>query len=518
MNKFINTVTSYDSYTRNMAVSHSTTGNSVLDYFSKMSTYRDRPYESVAADVSKAWNDDPELTLKAIIYNRMITRRVKAFTWQTEDVQKGQGNRDESRKAWRWVTESHPEIAQANLGLFVLSGTWKDLWHEDLINVLDWDNVAEWVTHGLQSDYHRGLLAKYLPRIRKSKNDYHNSLNSFARHICSYLGWSERDYRKFKSSPENTAHLWQRQMSWGLWNSINFKTIPGKALFNMVSRKGRDKQTVLARHGLENKYLTWIQEQPVAKFTGYVYELFSKANKYNLPVIEQHTYNKQFDGLVAKAEAGIKGNVWCALDTSGSMGAIVAPNVTALDVCVSLGIYFSALNTGPFKDHVIMFDSTSKTMRIGGSFVDKVRQITTATTAWGSTNFQSVIDEIVRVRLNNPNIPVEDYPETLLVVSDNQFNPVGGNTETNYEAAMRKLRAVGLNDISIIWWSVNSSYGQDYTNKVGDRGVTMLSGFDGAVISLILGGEPKTRKLSEMTPYDQMLVALDQELLNIVQL
>ena len=39
----------------------------------------------------------------------------------------------------------------------------------------------------------------------------------------------------------------------------------------------------------------------------------------------------------------------------------------------------------------------------------------------GSTNFQSVVDEIVRIRKSNPNIPLEDYPSTLLVVSDMQF-------------------------------------------------------------------------------------------------
>jgi hypothetical protein len=32
------------------------------------------------------------------------------------------------------------------------------------------------------------------------------------------------------------------------------------------------------------------------------------------------------------------------------------------------------------------------------------------TTAWGSTNFQSVIDLLVRIRRDHPTIPIADYP------------------------------------------------------------------------------------------------------------
>ena len=74
--------------------------------------------------------------------------------------------------------------------------------------------------------------------------------------------------------------------------------------------------------------------------------------------------------------------------------------------------------------------------------------------AMGGTNFLSVIKRIVEIRKNNPSIPLEDYPQTLLVVSDMQFNPTGG-LDTNYQRSKAMLLEVfpqefvnGINSIA----------------------------------------------------------------------
>jgi hypothetical protein len=137
----------------------------------------------------------------------------------------------------------------------------------------------------------------------------------------------------------------------------------------------------------------------------------------------------------------------------------------------------------------------------------------------GSTNFQSVIDEIVRVRKANPNIPVTDFPETLMVVSDMQFNPSGYDQriiETNYETAMRKLEEVGLPRITIVWWWVTGR-GNDQPVRMEDKGTILVGGFDGSIISTILGGNQGSKERGQMTPMDAMLIALNQELLQHVE-
>ena len=74
-------------------------------------------------------------------------------------------------------------------------------------------------------------------------------------------------YRKLKVQGE--AHEWQQAISQRDFMSINFDTIPGKALQLLVNSKFLENQ------GLEAKYEAWISNKPVAKYTGYVYELFS---------------------------------------------------------------------------------------------------------------------------------------------------------------------------------------------------------------------------------------------------
>ena len=280
--------------------------------------------------------------------------------------------------------------------------------------------------------------------------------------------------------------------------------------------------------------MEWLKKQPVAKFNGYAYELGMKiGNRYcmNLPAVQKITIDKQFDGLIETAkkdDGGIKGNVLCALDTSGSMGCIISggpDGLTSYDVCVSLGIYFSELNTGAFHNHVAMFDSVSRMLELKGSFSDKWFQIRNASTAWGSTNVQSIVDMVIRTRMQHPEIPIEDYPWTWLIVSDMQFNPCG--SESNYEAIQRKLRTVFPDEVvdklKIVWWycAGREAASKDVPATMDHGGQYLFSGFDGAVVSLLLGGEAKidekTGKVVQPTMEEMVNIALTQEVLTLVQ-
>ena len=225
--------------------------------------------------------------------------------------------------------------------------------------------------------------------------------------------------------------------------------------------------------------------------------------------------------------------IWEKASSSGVDGG--PAGLTSYDVCVSLGIYFSELNTGAFHNTVAMFDDTSRMMTLKGNFTDKWFQIRNSSTAWGSTNFQSLIDLIVKTRREHPEIPLEDFPKTLLVISDMQFNPAYGsgygrngmNSTTNYEAAMAKLRKVFpqefVDEFKIVWWYCASRSGSSHdvpaTMEMG--GQYLFSGFDGAIISLLLGGEekvdPETGKKVAPTMEEMVLTALNQEVLSLIK-
>lgn len=526
--------------TENGAVSYFTAGSALLDQFAHAGTARGRDINTVWNEQATLWGENPLDALRFPFYLRMITRQTNILDGdKTDKVQKGQGARDEAFKRLLWIAKYHSDEFYRNLWLLPVVGSWKDLWvllsMDDSLKKEKFFNV---IGMGINDPNHKDLVKKYLPRIRSNRvctTDWAKKSNQLAKDFAKYVGWSAKDYRDFKSTGK--AHEFQRTICAGNYSNINWNTIPGKALLNLISGK------FLNNHGLHDTYVNWLKTQPVAKFNGYPFELAMKIPAYchhDLSEAEKITIDKQFNGLIETASKdgdAIKGNVLCALDTSGSMrsGICGGPvGLTSYHVCVSLGIYFSELNKGAFHNVVAMFDDKSTLMTLkGDSFVDKWNQITNSKVAWGSTNFQSLINLIVDTRKKHPEIPLEEYPQTLLVVSDMQFNPSGtwdcyyGREQTNTDAMLAKLRTVfpdeWVDDFKAVWWycAGRSGASKDVPATMEHGGQYLVSGFDGSVISLILGGEvkidPNTGKKIQPTMDEIVQAALTQEVLQLVQ-
>lgn len=538
MNQFVREATMGvgSARTENGALSYASFGTEMMNQFGKAGSYMNRETNVVYTDQAKLFSEDALNSLRFAFYLRMITRKTKLMGGQdTETVQRGQGLKDESLKRLNWFATYQPDMFYANAWLIPLVGSWKDLWvlmtmNSDIKRERLYDIIAE----GIRDERNIDLVKKYLPRIRSTKKcttEWAKLTNEYAKEFARYVGWTPKQYREFKSTGK--AHEFQRYICKGLYSQINWNSIPGKALLNLVSGK------FLTNHNLSDSYLKWIMSQPVAKFNGYPYELSAKlpkdhwsARSASIKPVLKHTIDKQFHNLIetAKSDNGaIKGNVWCALDTSGSMGCSIGNGkTTAFDVCVSLGIYFSELNEGAFHNNVIMFDEISTVKQLKGEFTDKWMDIVSSTTAWGSTNFISTIQEIVRIRKRNPQIPLSDYPETLLVVSDMQFNPSDDwrysyspqAERTNYEKATHLLSEVFpqefVDKFKIVWWQVNGARTTDFPSNMDCGGTYVFSGFDGSVISYLLGKEvAENGKTPDMQ--DVIDTALGQEVLQLVK-
>ena len=522
--------------TENGAVSYKTTGSALVDQFGKAANYRGRDINAVFKEQEALWIENPEQALRFPFYLRMITRKVKVNKDNTtEKVQKGQGVRDESFKRLLWLALNQPDSFYKNIWALPLVGSWKDLWTLMFYDItfkthaIDHSVIFDLISQGLKCGAHSELIKKFMPRIKtntKCTTDWTQITNELAREFANYNGLSYKDYNKLKTS--GTAHDFQKLICSGRFSDINWNLIPGRALSKLTSQK------FLSKHELEKDYTDWVLAQPTVKFTGYVYELAKQVmdmtrswtpKAANLPIYKKITIDKQFDELVKKAveDGNILGNVWCALDTSGSMTAKVVGNTSAFDICISLGVFFSTINTGAFHKNVIMFDNVSRVKPLKGGFCDMITDILKSNTAWGGTNFQSVIEEIVRIRKENPNIPLTDYPQTLLIVSDMQFNPVKGNRETNYIHMKNELYKVFpkefVDDMKFIWWQVTGRT-EDVPATLDNGGCYFFSGFDGSIVSLLLGGEvdeieAETKK--QPTMEEIIGVALGQEILSYIK-
>ena len=521
--------------TENGALSYATSGKALLDQFAHAGTARGRSLDEVWVEQSTLWAENPTMALRFPFYLRMITRQTQVGDGQTEKVQRGQGARDEAFKRLLWIAKFHPEVFYKNLWLLPVVGSWKDLWVLlSMDETLDRTQFFAVMAEGIRNDSTRELVMKYLPQIRstqKCKTPWAKATNADAKAFAKFLGWTYEQYREFKSTGK--AHEFQRVICDKQYDKLKWNEIPGKALLGLVSGK------FLSKHDLTKSYLEWLEKQPVAKFNGYVYELGMKlGDSYVVPsLVKKMTIDKQFDNLIQTAkkdDGGIKGNVLCALDTSGSMACPIMggpKGLTSYDVCVSLGIYFSELNTGAFHNHVAMFDSTSRMKELKGTFTDKWFQIRRSTVAWGSTNFMSLINLIVDTRKSHPEIPLEDFPQTLIVVSDMQFDPSNGyvsrSKETNYETAMRKLRAEfpdkWVENFKIIWWYCAGRPGasQDVPATMDMGGQYLFSGFDGSIVSLLLGSDSvideATGEVKKPSMEEMVTTALSQEVLLLLR-
>lgn len=504
--------------TWNGAISNSTTGSYLLDYFSKCGTYTNRPQSSVNEDMQRIFAEDPVKAIKLVFGIRLISRKGNT----------GYGRRDEFYKCVKWILENKPNLIYNYLHLIPVFGSWKDLFNEPFLDILDKNCVYDLVNGNLQDN----LLLKYLPQIRsKPRSERDKKRSQWAKGFCRYLGISFSEYRKLKS--QGTGHIWQKQMSSGKWDSINFNGIPGKAMFLHTSRKGKtDKLTVFERHGLVEKLKSWLLTQKTVKFTGYPYQLLQAANK-NPGEIQKFVYNKQFENILETFKEHKLGNVLACLDISSSMLSVVTGNVTAMDICLSMGLVFSALNLGHFKDTVCGFSNEAIVTKLYGTFCERLNILNTdkefQRVAWGSTNFQGVIDLLVRIRSANPQIPLDEYPETLLICSDMQFNQaycytgseyiIQQQEMTNYALAKSKLKSVGLNEVRIIWWHLNGQNTTDFPSNMNDKGVYMISGFSPENLRTLIGGEVLCNSPNSLeTPMDGMNKFLNQPIFELLSI
>lgn len=524
----------------NGAVKFITTGNDFVDQFGKVSQYKaQRPFQEISKDTQLLWSQNKFMALCFIFYIRIITRKVTLSDGKcTKTTQRGQGLKHEGIFRMMWVALNDPEVFWKNIPLFISIGSWKDIiamlsydlqyngWKN---RVLDWDSFGKLILAGLENSNTTNLVKKYLPQIKANKQCKTleaQADNIIAKWLCSLLfGAKEnqygfyKQYRKMKVS--GTAHKWQQLISRGQHNLIDFNTVHGRALAQLVSGK------YLKNQHLEEVYEKWIMNKPVAKYTGYVYELLSPVkNGYdnvNLKRYQKETINKQFYGLIETAKQGMLPNdsgLMVVVDTSSSMTSNVpGTNMSSYDVAKSMALYFSYLLKGVFSKSWMEFNDSAVLKKwAGDNPVDNLQNDNSE--AYGSTNFQSVTK--LFVSLFKKGVPISDFPKGILCLSDGCFNHAGGN-KTNREKMLKVFEKEGfpkdyINNFKIILWDIpNSYYGTPQTTfeEFADApNLFHISGLDGSAVAFITGVE--AQKHEPKTSEELFAAAMNQEIMGLL--
>lgn len=533
----------------NNAQKLSTTGSSFVDDFSGASRYLNpRPWTEVSETMLKLWAKDPELAIKEAFYLRMITRIVQyPDGTKTKNPQRGQGLKHEGMFRMMWISIFHPDAFWNNIPLYIAAASWKDViqmlsydlqyngWDD---RQLDWGKFKTLILAGLENPNTSELLKKYLPAIKaksKCKTIESQADTTIGKWIASFLfepkgqtdhSQSYAKYRRLKSS--GTAHKWQQLISQGKLLSIDFNTIHGRALSQLVSSK------FLANHGLTNSYQKWIESKPVAKFTGWPHELIQEKTA-SISTVQKLTIDKQFLKLVETAKKGLSTQGLrpiSVLDCSGSMsspmyiGGGKVGKLRSIEVAFSSAIFFNEMYPDSvFYDYYLSFSNTCEMHKFSGtSFTDKY--FTSSKYGYGGTNFMSVFNMLVNFKRANMHVDENTIPNFIVVFSDGEFNSVGSNI-TNVEKGRNALKAAGYSkeyceSFGIAFVDLpNTFYWRNPTPKfetfADAKNTFYFSGYDLSPLAFLFGVEGQ--KITDTvnipkTAEELFLAAMDQELLN----
>jgi hypothetical protein len=520
----------------NGAKKFANTDNEFVNDFGNIGAYKQpREYNTIEKTMATLWGISNIYTLQLSLYIRLITRKIRLFNGsQTNDIQKGQGLKHEGIFRMMWLSINHPNSFWKNIEIFVSVGSWKDIitmlsydlqyngWNN---RHLDWNKFGKLILAGLENPNTSELIKKYLPQIKSNNNCKtleSQADNIIAKWICSLLFGGKADdnnYKNYKQyrllKSKGTAHQWQQLISQGKHNLIDFDTIHGRALSKLVSSK------YLFNQGLSEKYQKWIETKPVAKFTGYVYELAMNIKRENKKY-QNDTINSQYNTLLQNAGEN-NSNFIVVKDTSGSMDNMAhGTKMSSYHIAKSLSIYFGNLLQGPFHNHYIDFSSNAILRVIKGSnFVEHWN--TEKREGSTNTNFMSVAK--LFVNLKSKGVSEKDFPKGILLISDGEFDSTKMNDDTSIKNFRIILKQGGFSkkfrdELTFVFWDIrNTFYGSNNrkfeTYNSEKYKVFYFSGYDGSVISFLTGS--KNKENAPRNAKELFEEAMNQEILQKVE-
>ena len=193
-------------------------------------------------------------------------------------------------------------------------------------------------------------------------------------------------------------------------------------------------------------------------------------------------------------------NALAVVDTSGSMYCY--DNALPAAVALSLGLYFGERNTGIFHNHFIEFSSRPQLIEIKGkTFAERLEYLCTFNEV-ADTNVEAVFDLILDAAVRN-NVPQEELPETLYLISDMEFNACVRNASvSNFASAKRRFAEHGYRLPQIVFWNVASRNSNQPVTK-NEQGVALVSGCTPRLFSMVASGD--------LSPYSVMMDIIKSE-------
>lgn len=453
---FIQSLQTKDTVTENGMPTNSTSMNRCVDFFFMVGALRGQNPERILNIFIKAFNENRTAALRILFWGR--------------DVRDGAGERQTFRIIFKWLCINHPEIVTLNLDYVRYLGRWDD--YLVAIGTKSEDVIIQCIKESLENG--DKLCGKWMPR----KGEVANILRK-------KMKLTPKEYRKLLV--KNTDVV-ETKMCSNTWSEIDYEKTPSLAMSRYTSsflRKDCDRFS---------DYLDEVKQGKKKINAGaiYPYDVIKNLQKGN-DDLAQEQWNALPDYMAECHDL-----VFPLVDVSGSMDSPIGNNVnlTCLDVAVSLGLYISERNEGPFKNYFMTFSSVPELVHTSGTLRERMNQMVGSN--WGmNTNLIKVFETLLKQAKEN-NVRACDMPTKILILSDMEFDEATRNPKNSAMEEIEELyREHKYTLPKVVFWNIQSR-----ANKVpvsyNKNGTALVSGFSPSILKSIL-------KMDVANPYKIML-------------
>lgn len=470
-------------YTENGAVTNASTMSDCLDLFATIGAMRAADDQEIIRRFVRAYAENADIAMKILFFGR--------------DARGGLGERRVFRVILNWLAENRAESLRKNIELIPEFGRYDDL--VSLLGTACENDALRVIRKQLESDLapdaEVSLLAKWLPSVNTSNKEAVRR----AKRIARYLGMSDSEYRKTLVGLRKKLRIIENNLRERDY-SFDYSKQPSKAMFKYRKaflRNDSDRY---------NAFLEAVSsgEKQLHADTLAPYEIVRAALNASdwdfntqLTAGEKAALNASWESLPDFCD---NRNALAVVDTSGSM--YYYNNALPAAVALSLGLYFGERNTSIFHNHFIEFSSRPQLIEIKGkTFIERLEYLCTFNEV-ADTNVEAVFNLILDAAVRN-NVPQEELPETLYLISDMEFNSCVRNAAlSNFENAKRRFAKHGYKLPQLVFWNV-ASRNSNQPVKKNEQGVALVSGCSPRLFSMVASGE--------LSPYALMTEVLNSE-------
>lgn len=473
--KLVDALRTENARTENGALTNETSLSNCVDLFFAIGASRNSSKNSKIISFVKAFNENELVAFKILFWAR--------------DVRGGAGERKTFSDIITYIGNKRVDLIQKNIHLIPEYGRWSDVLY--LLDTKSDKFALNLIKQGLSSK--DSLCAKWLPRC-SGKN---HTKRRWANKIRKFLGLSPKNYRKLLTTSKVVENL----MCDNKFDEIEYSKVPSKAM---------------------SMYMNSFSKNDEYRFESYLESLRNGETKINSGAVYPYDIiqnlkfgNKEGSELQWNALPNfMEGNdemILPLVDVSGSMGVAMGgnENLTAMDIAISLGLYISERNIGPFKDSFITFSRRPQMHVLNGGLSDRYSQLKRAD--WGmNTNFTRVF-KLILEKANEFELPQSEMPKKVLVLSDMQFDSADSYYDiTNHNKIKDLYNESGYEMPQIVYWNLNSRC-STFPVTINESNCCLISGFSPSILKSVLGGD-------EMTPMSIMLKTINNERYNKIKI